>query len=377
MSLLIQCIACSLLAISVAGHVPDVSIAKMADDLLSSERQQQFAVTNDMKEWTIDWHSDFEEVRSSLMAPGSPVDAKQLLEDILCDNGHDEESDFGDEWTRVDPMGRCGCCGAMKSLTSLYPSPMMMSMYSPMRYPSFANNLQPQLQTYNGLVQTVCDRMVVDIKMSGLDPMPMLLRRRSVKETAILSQSRFHAARSIRSNSSDQGDRDGRNHEDLESSQWGSAPVRVFCSLSGLSTLRRTGDVQAMALSNGRTMLKVNLVAGPLKLDLPSGATATGLAPPAASPLNESNLFQDHTSDQIVTVNEVNAEMHLMLHPRAGILLHSFQFSKPTKFSSEAGPIPPQRIPLRATAIPIIDSFNEAVLAQQLRHSIRRTLRNS
>ncbi|XP_032796803.2 uncharacterized protein LOC116933011 [Daphnia magna] len=377
MSLLVQCILCFLLAISVASNVPDVSIAKMADDLLSSDQQQQFAVTNDIKEWTIDWHSDFEEVRSSLMAPGPSIDAKKLLEDILCDNGHDEESDIGDEWTRVDPMGRCGCCGAMKSLTSMYPSPMMMSMYSSMRYPTFASNLQPQPQTYNGLVQTVCDRMVVDIKMSGLDPMPMLLRRRSVKETAILSQSRFHAARSIRSNSSDQGDRNGRNHENLESTQWDVAPVRVFCSLSGLSTLRRTGDVQTMSLSNGRTMLKVKLVAGPLKLDLPSGATTAGVAPPATNPLNESNLFQDHTSDQIITVDEVNAEMHLMLHPRAGILLHSFQFSKPTKFSNEAGPVPPQQIPLRASAIPIIDSFNEAAVAQQLRRSIRRTLRNS
>ncbi|XP_057381387.1 uncharacterized protein LOC130703938 [Daphnia carinata] len=377
MSLYVQSILSFLFAISVASNVQDESIAKMAIDVLSSEHQQQFAVTNDIKEWTIDWHSDFEEVRSSLMVPGSQVDAKQLLEDILCDNGHDEESDMGDEWTRVDPMGRCGCCGAMKSLTSTYPSPMMMSMYSPMRYPSFANNLQPQLQTYNGLVQTVCDRMVVDFKMSGLDPMPMLLRRRSVREKAILTLSRFHAARSMRSNSSDQGERNGRDHEGLESSQWEVAPVHVFCSLTGLSTLRRTGDVQAMALSNGRKMLKVNLVAGPLKLELPSGATATGMAPPAENPSNESDLSQDHTSDQTITVEEVNAEMHLMLHPRAGILLHSFQFSKPTKFSNEAGSVPLQRIPLHATAIPIIDSLNEAAVAQQLRRSIRRTLRNS
>lgn len=84
MSLLVQCILCFLLAISVASNVPDVSIAEMADDLLSSEQQQQFAVTNDIKEWTIDWHSDFEEVRSSLMAPGPSIDAKKLLEDILC-----------------------------------------------------------------------------------------------------------------------------------------------------------------------------------------------------------------------------------------------------------------------------------------------------
>jgi hypothetical protein len=55
-----------------------------------------------------------------------------------------------------------------------------------------------------------------------------------------------------------------------------------------------------------------------------------------------------------------------------------FQFSKPTKFSNEAAPAfgQPSRIPYRGGAIPIIDSINEAAVAQQLRQSIRRTLSN-
>lgn len=61
------------------------------------------------------------------------------------------------------------------------------------------------------------------------------------------------------------------------------------------------------------------MVAGPLQLDIPSSATA----PPAADPLTESNLFQSPTTGEITTTEEVNAEMHLMLHPRAGLLLHS------------------------------------------------------
>jgi hypothetical protein len=139
----------------------------------------------------------------------------------MTDNGHDEESDMGDEWTGMDPMGRCGCCGAMKSLTGMYPSQMMMQMYPPMKYyQPFANKRQPQPQSFNSLVQTVCDRLVVDIKMSGLDPMPLMLRRNvNVQETAILSQSRLHAHRSLRSNSSIEENRNGKSHEALESSQ--------------------------------------------------------------------------------------------------------------------------------------------------------------
>jgi hypothetical protein len=80
-----------------------------------------------------------------------------------------------------------------------------------------------------------------------------------------------------------------------------------------------------MALPNGRTMLKVNMVAGPLQLSLPSGAATPGSSTAAAAdPPTESNLFQGvQPSNQVTTIEEVNAEMVLMLHPRAGILLHS------------------------------------------------------
>ncbi|XP_046455644.1 uncharacterized protein LOC124203100 [Daphnia pulex] len=384
MSLVVQCttLLCFFFAISSANTNKDVSIAQMAEDLLSSSPQHQVAVTNDVKEWTLDWMADQGDVRDAMMTPSPSVDAKKLLEDILCDDGHDEESDMGDEWTSMDPTGRCGCCGAMKSITGMYPSQMMMPMYTPMGYQNyqpFANKRQPQTQSFNGLVQTVCDRLVADIKMSGLDPMPLMLRRRSVQETAILSQSRLHGQRSMRSNSSNEKNRDGKSHEALESSQWETQPsVRVFCRLSGLSTLRRTGDVQSMALPNGRTMLKVNMLAGPLQLSLPSGAATPGSSAPVAADQHESNLSQGQTSNEITTVEEVNAEMNLILHPRAGILLHSFQFSKPTKFNSEAAAFAqPSRIPYRGSSIPIIDSINEAAVAQQLRQAIRRTLRSS
>lgn len=88
MSLPVQCITflCLLVAISVAKDVSDVSIAKMAGDLLSAEQQPQFAITNDVKEWTIDWYSDIGDDRSSLTVAGPLVDPKKLLEDILCGN---------------------------------------------------------------------------------------------------------------------------------------------------------------------------------------------------------------------------------------------------------------------------------------------------
>ncbi len=78
-----------------------------------------------------------------------------------------------------------------------------------------------------------------------------------------------------------------------------------------------------MALPNGRTMLKVNMLAGPLQLSLPSDTATPGSSAPVAADQHESNLYQGQTSNQITTVEEVNAEMNLILHPRAGILLHS------------------------------------------------------
>lgn len=95
------------------------------------------------------------------------------------DDGHDEESDDGDMWATRDPTGRCGCCASMKALN-----------YNPF--------MTQRQSLVNGLIQTVCDRLVVDIKKSRLDPMPLLLRRRSVKETAFLFQSRLPFQRSLR-----------------------------------------------------------------------------------------------------------------------------------------------------------------------------------
>lgn len=143
-----------------------------------------------------------------------------------------------------------------------------------------------------------------------------------------------------------------------------------MASLAGLSTLRRSGDVQTVVLPNGRTMLKVNMVAGPLKLSIPSDVSAV------SQPPSESNL---QSSGQVTVVDEIPAEMNLMLHARQGLILHSFRFAKPTKFSTDPAPafVPPPRIPFRASAIPVANSANEAAVAQQLRRSIRQTLRRS
>lgn len=86
-------------------------------------------------------------------------------------------------------------------------------------------------------------------------------------------------------------------------------------------------------------MLKVNMVAGPLQLSMPSSAAApvsteaVSAAPvsTAADPPTESNLFQGQPSNQVTTVEEVNAEMVLILHPRAGILLHSKSYFNSTE----------------------------------------------
>ena len=119
-----------------------------------------------------------------------------------------------------------------------------------------------------------------------------------------------------------------------------------MASLAGLSTLRRSGDVQTVVLPNGRTMLKVNMVAGPLKLSIPSDVSAV------SQPTSESNL---QSSGQVTVVDEIPAEMNLMLHARQGLILHSFRFAKPTKFSTDPAPasVPPPRIPFRASAIPV------------------------
>lgn len=85
MSLLVQLttlFSLCILSISVAhDDAPDVaSIAMMANDLIAAE---QAAATRTIKEWTLDWQTNPEEVRSSLLSVGPNVDPKKLLEDIL------------------------------------------------------------------------------------------------------------------------------------------------------------------------------------------------------------------------------------------------------------------------------------------------------
>lgn len=145
----------------------------------------------------------------------------------------------------------------------------------------------------------------------------------------------------------------------------------MLASLAGLSTLRRTGDdVQTMMLPNGRTMLRINMVAGPLQLTVPSAEV-----PDAA----QNSGDQPQTSSQVTVAEEVSAEMNLILHPRQGLVLHSFRFSNQTKFSTDLAVAFAQatRIPFRASGIHVVDNGNEAAVAQQLRRLIRQTLRSS
>ena len=67
-------------AFAVASDGTDLSISRMASDLLAAE---QATASNPVKEWTIDWQSDLEDVRSSLLNVGPSIDGKNLLEDIL------------------------------------------------------------------------------------------------------------------------------------------------------------------------------------------------------------------------------------------------------------------------------------------------------
>lgn len=155
-----------------------------------------------------------------------------------------------------------------------------------------------------------------------------------------------------------------------------------MASLEGLSTLSRVGDVQTTILPNGRTLLKVNLRADSFNLTIPStDDSSTKLSP---SLVSEANLFQSKTSAQKVVINEVLAEMNLFLHPRQGLLLHSFQFAKPTEIqissdskSDQSTTSDSTRIPFRASGVPLVDYGNEAAIAQQVRRCIRRTLRSS
>lgn len=117
-------------------------------------------------------------------------------------------------------------------------------------------------------------------------------------------------------------------------------------------------------------MIKVNMLAGPLQLNIPSAISNN---------VTLQALRQDDPSSHFIAVDEVEAEMHLVLHPRHGLLLHSFRFAQPTKFSTNRPSNFAQsiRIPFRGSAIPVISNANEAAVAQQVRHAIRETLYSS
>lgn len=50
---------------------------------VANDVAEQVVATKSVKQWALDWQSDPEEVKSSLMSIGPNVDPKSLLEDIL------------------------------------------------------------------------------------------------------------------------------------------------------------------------------------------------------------------------------------------------------------------------------------------------------
>lgn len=154
--------------------------------------------------------------------------------------------------------------------------------------------------------------------------------------------------------------------------------VRCMASLEGLSTLRRTGDVQTTILPNGRSMLIVKMSAGPLRLKISSKDTAHSIDSQSPAVSSERDAPQTKSSQTIV-IDELPAEMILSLNSRQGLLLHSFQFTKPAdlKFDfDESSDSDVTRVPFRGSGVPLVDFGNEAAIAQQIRRCIRRTLRS-
>ena len=228
------------------------------------------------------------------------------------DDGHDDESHLdsslmtmmGTKSERVGATSRCGCCGsglhgAMKVTSNQQPVPEAIALQGPGR-------LQPE---FNTLVKTITDRFCMEMRQLGLDPLPITLRRRTVRETANLilqktnSRPGFLFKRSIVEETASTDDGEARNGRGLVNGL--SSPVlRVRTTMSGLTTLRSAGDVRSFSLSQGRTLLKVNTLTGPVHL------------------ATEDN--------QVTTVDQLAGEMSLVLHPRGGgVTLHSFRFDKP------------------------------------------------
>lgn len=71
-------LSCCFLTTLVAKDVSDISISRMADGVLAAEQ-----AASAIKEWTLDWQPDSEEIRASLMSIDPAFDAKKLLEDVL------------------------------------------------------------------------------------------------------------------------------------------------------------------------------------------------------------------------------------------------------------------------------------------------------
>lgn len=288
-----------------------------------------------VKEWIIDLEAPepetHQEDRSGaavvLLQPS--IDMKDLFEDILVgksliiqrnsdkdlpslpnvvDDGHDEEShmDSGSmmgstSGGRDGGSSRCSCCGGGLRGPSFIKG--TTSQIIPEIAVQGTGKRQPE---FNRLVKTITNRFCAELRQLGLEPLPVTLRRRTVRETANLihEKTNGHPSWLFKRSVDEEGERNGRS--------FSSALARVRATLSGLTNLRPVGDVRAFSLPQGRTLLKVNTMTGPVQIA---------------------------TDEKVTVVDELPGEMSFVLHPRGGgVTLHSFRFEKPSAELRTAAP---------------------------------------
>ena len=99
----------------------------------------------------------------------------------------------------------------------------------------------------------------------------------------------------------------------------------------------------------GGTLLKVDLVAGPVHLKVPS-------------------------MSRTATIDQLPGEMILTLHPRQGLILHSFRFQRPSEIRTNEEQLPELSVGVRPSFSFASVGSTEAAVTQQLRRAIRMIL---
>lgn len=99
----------------------------------------------------------------------------------------------------------------------------------------------------------------------------------------------------------------------------------------------------------GGTLLKVDLMAGPIQLSVPSMSRSA-------------------------TIDHLPAEMTLLLHPRQGLRLHSFRFQKPSEIRTTEEQLPEMAVGMRPSFSMASTGSTEAAVTQQLRQALHMVL---